>query len=327
MKDPLGFMGLRAFGGITPWVVVTGLQLFTGFVQAEVPPKPAADVWYTNSVVYPPPALSHCANATRFESLHAELLAGTLKMLWTPSATNVARQATLHVSADEPGHWPARDWRTYPMEKRGTNWETMVPVDSLDAPLLYFVTAVAPTGTNVSWMRLCRLRELGMETPSRLFWPFVEGFEEGTESWRWLAGAPENGQFKTTHLARKGKAALAVTIPAGKASATIGTTRLRGWHLLEHGANGISVCLRVREGTGRARFSVFANAFSTNQVMATRTADTLVSADWQQVELPFSSFSKFPLVGLDFFTIEFVGAPGAEFLVDELQLLGSWELD
>ena len=176
-------------------------------------------------------------------------------------------------------------------------------------------------------MRLCRPRLLGLERPTRAFWPFIEGFEEGLEGWRWLAGGPDKGDLQTSSTARNGKAALTVTIQRGKTSVAIGTTHLRGWNLLEHGATGLSLWMRTREGTGRARFTILANAFTTNQVMAAHDGEIVLRDRWEKVDLSFHKFPKFPLTEVDFFAIEFLGNPGWEFLVDDVQMLGRWKLN
>ncbi len=295
--------------------------LLTGADSPEPP-----EIWLTNTVQYPADLPGPAIQTNRFVQTRTEFLADTVRVLWTPPPGDPATQATLRLSVDEPGHWPARDWRSYPMDHRGPNWEVVVPVDSLDVPLVYFVQVPAEQGARVSPMRLCRPRLLGLEMPTRPFWPFLEGFEESLESWRWLAGGPEDGRFQLSSLVKNGKAALSVTIPPGKRSVTIGTTRLRGWQVLEHGGRGVSLWLRTREGTGQARFTLLADAFTTNQVVSARPEPVSLRSRWEQVDLPFKSFGKLPLANLDFFTIEFLGRPGTEFLVDDLQMTGRWML-
>lgn len=296
-------------------------------VQGADPAQPSPEVWLTNSVQFPPSISTNAVQAKRFDNLHAEALAGTMKVRWTPTIDDPAVGAVLRFSAGERGHWPARDWRSCPMARRGAAWETTVPVDSLDEPLIYFAQAFVAGQTNVSPMRLCRPRRLGLEQPTRIFWPFVEGFEESLEGWRWLAGGPEDGRILTSGPARNGKFALAVTISPGKSSVTIGTTRLRGWYLLEHGASGISLWMKTREGVGAVRFTLMANAFATNQAVAIRLATVPIQAEWRCVELPLRSFPRLALAELDFFAIEFLGASGREFLIDDLQMLGRWKLN
>jgi hypothetical protein len=307
------------------FLVYGGLSLSWQAMQAADTNGPP-EVWLTNAVVYPFASTSGRVQTNRFSQVQAEFLAETARVLWTPPQNDPASQAVVWLSVDEPGHWPARDWRSYPMQQRGPAWESIIPVDSLDVPLVYFVEAPAGSTPNVSPMRLCRPRLLGLEMPTRVFWPFLEGFEEGFESWRWVAGGPDNGQFEASATVKNGRAALSVSIPPGRSAVTIGTTRLRGWHMLEHGATGVSIWLRTREGPGRVRFGFLASAFSTNQVVATRPGDIPLQGKWERIEVLFRTFRKFPLHELDFFTVEFLGKPGTEFLVDDLQMIGRWPL-
>ncbi|MBI5385143.1 MAG: hypothetical protein HZA90_10700 [Verrucomicrobia bacterium] len=286
-----------------------------------------AELWLTNAAQYPAGLLPGLVQTSRFENAHAEFIAGVVKILWTPLPTDSAGVVTLKLSADEPGHWPARDWRSYPMTQRGPNWETLIPVDSFDVPLIYFLQTVSAKATNVSLMRLCHPQRLGLERPTRVFWPFLEGFEEGLESWRLLAGGRGSVELRTASEARNGHAALSVVIPPDRFSATVGTTRLRGWRLVERSATGVALWMRTREGTGRARFTLLADAFTTRQTVAPREAEIPVQAAWQKIELPFTSFAKLPLGQVDFLTIELLGEPGREFLLDDLYLLGRWRLD
>lgn len=310
----------RLAGGL---VGLGALAVTAAAGQTNLPPE----LWLTRLDVFPPPFTSNQVQPARFEQLRAEFLAGIVKVVWSPASADPASAVILHLSADEPGHWPARDWRSYPMAARGSNWETVVPVDSLDVPLVYFAQAVSKAATNLSPLRACWPRRLGLELPTRVFWPFIEGFEEGMESWRWVAGGPDDGRFQLSNNVKKGKAALAVVIPPGRRSVTLGTTRFRGWHLLEHGARGVALWMRTRQAAGRVRFTFLADAFTPNQVVAARPGEVPVSSTWQKIELPFSAFPKLPVHAVDFFTIELLGEAGTEFLLDELHLLGRWSFD
>jgi hypothetical protein len=118
-----------------------------------------------------------------------------------------------------------------------------------------------------------------------------------------------------------------VQVPAGRRSASVQTTRLRGWLVGEQGAEGIGVWLRTRSGTGRAVFTLAGNAFSTNQFLSRRSEPVMVSTNWSKARLTFDSFPKAPLAELDLFTIEFAAEPGTELLIDDLHLLGRWRED
>ena len=157
------------------------------------------------------------------------------------------------------------------------------------------------------------------------FGHFLEGFEEQLESWRLLS---ENvPALRADGPARSGRRALAVTVPRGKRSVTVGTTRLRGWFALEHGATGVSLSLRTRAGMGRVRFTLLANAYGPGQAVSPSTVEAALRAEWQRIDLPFSSFPRLDLAEVDLFALEFLGEGPLEFLVDDLQLLGPWRYE
>ncbi|MBI3852910.1 MAG: hypothetical protein HY298_21865 [Verrucomicrobia bacterium] len=294
--------------------------------EAQTNPPPA-DVWLSNFVQFPSVVDTNRIRLSGFEKLRAEVNAGRLKVLWSPPQLNTNVSVVAQASEDEPGHWPVRDWHSYPMSLRGTNWEASVPVCDVDVPVVYFVEMRTASSNNVSPMRLCRPRAAGLEEPSRVFWPFLEGFETGTDGWSSLASAPDSPSLKTDPTSKNGLAALRVSLPAGKRSVTVATTRVRGWQILQNGATGLRLWLRMREGIGHARFTLFANAFATNQVVSVSSIEAKLNNRWQKVELPFTSFPTLPLANVDWFTIEFIGTGPRDFLIDDLQLLGPWKIE
>lgn len=288
------------------------------------PDRPPADLWLTNEVLFPPALAQLPVASNAFPNLRAEAIAEHLRVLWQPAQPDTNATVTLWTSAEPLGHWPARDWRPQPVDLQGSTWETTVPVETLDVPVVYFVQASARAFTNLSPMRLCQPGALGVGTPTRLFWPFLEGFEQGLDSWRFVTAATNAAPLRTSPLAKNGHAALAVSIPEGRRTVTIGTTRVRGWQIELRDATGLCVWLRTRAGTGEARFTLHANAFTTNQVVAAFPTVATVCDQWQSIDLPFSSFPKLPLRDVDWFTIELVAASPAQFLLDDLQYLGKW---
>jgi len=300
------------------------LGLLAGVALAEEP-GPRGDGWLTNAFQYPATLAARAERSNGFSSLRAEVIVGRLKVIWSTSLSSTNRSATLHYSVGEPGHWPARDWRRLPLEPRGAQAEAAIPVADLDLPLVYFVSLATPAQTVVSPPRLCRPRDAGLEEPPRIFWPYLEGFEEDLESWRGLT--PEGLTIRCDPEARSGRSALAVALPAGKNAATVATTRLRGWHIWKHRARGVRVWLRMREGEGRARFTLFANYGSTNQVSALFPKETRLTPQWQKVDLRFAEFGGLPETAVDLLAIDCLGGSGREFLLDDLQLLGPWELE
>lgn len=289
---------------------------------------PPGEEWLDQPAPYPRFVDPTQVVTNDFQSLQAEFLAGRLKIRWvtTPLLTNWT--VVVHASADAPGRWSARDWRPYPMTARETLWETTLPVDHPDVPIVYFVRVHQPSvaAPRYSPLRICYPRRLGVEEPTRIFWAFLEGFEEDMESWQILSQGSQDLTLALSPMAKNGHAALQVSIPAGKRSATVATTRVRGWQVRQHNATGLSVWLRAQEGSGRARFTLLAHVSPTNQVVAPATWEAPLTDSWQRIDLPFDDFPGVPLHALDLFTIEFVANGPRRFLVDDLQLLGWWPL-
>lgn len=294
------------------------LQVFAAFAAERAVD---ADRWLMNSAVFPENLASTPVNTNHFATLHAEVVGGQLQI--TCAADEAVSDLRIISSADAPGHWPARDWRSRSMHRRGGIWVAELPVDSLDVPLIYFIVARSKAGRVASPMRIVEPRTLGLEQPTRFFWAFVEGFEQELDSWR----ATDPSGVRTDPSAKNGRAALVVRVPPGRHSVMVETTRLRGWFLEEHGATGIGLWLRVKSGAGAATFTLLANAFSTNQVASRRQQTVTVSPQWTKVVLPFESFPKVPLGEVDLFSIELSAEPGTEFLLDNLFLLGRWRDD
>lgn len=295
-------------------------------LMAQAQTKPAADAWVADAVQFPNGLATNALNRETFTALRAELLAGQLKVRWQPATPATPPSLALHFSADAPGHWPARDWRTLPFTQRGAVWEATLPVDDLDVPTVYFVSDGSPAPALLSPMRVVSPRLAGMEKPSQVFWPFLDGFEERAGGWEISAPSAGVPPPRTSTGAHDGNAALSVTLPAGQRSVTVGTARVRGWHYSHQLATGLRVWLRAPGGSGRARFTLHANHRATNAVAVGSTIEAALGDQWRKVDLSFSSFPNFPMAGTDWFSIEFSGAGPCEFLVDDLRLLGRWRL-
>jgi hypothetical protein len=262
-----------------------------------------------------------------FSDLHAEVVAEKLVVFWTPDAAAPTGSVVVHASAADLAHWPTRDWRSYPMTRIDMRWQTALPVEDPDVPLVYFVAAAGSGVTNGSATRGVLPRAAGLEEPTRPFWPFLEGFEQGCDSWRVVSGGSRSASLRTNSAARTGNFALSVTIPAGQRSVTVATTRLRGWQARAEDATGLRVWLKTREGTGRARCSLLANAGATNQSIAPWPNDLTLTDRWRKLELSFNALPGLPLGAVDLFAIEFIADGPREFLIDDLQLLGPWKTD
>jgi hypothetical protein len=300
------------------------LSLFGGGLLAAEP-TPTGDAWVTNHVVFPPALARLEARQAGFESLHAEVVDGyRLLVLWHPGIMDTNAQVTLFTSADELGHWPARDWRSHPMFFSGPAWEARPPVDDIQVPLVYFLRVVNSASTNLSAMRLCRPDAAGLVMPTRLAWHFLEGFEQNVEGWALVTDKLETDNLRTNSPGRSGYASLTVHLPAGRNSVTLGTTRVRGWQFTGRHATGIRVWLRTRTGRGRAKFTLHTNAFTPGQSVVPSTIQAELTDQWEKVDLPLGSFPKLRPDDVDWFTLEFIGQGPEDFLVDDLQLLGPW---
>jgi hypothetical protein len=310
------------------------LALCLGALPASAAPNPGgADQWLAGQAAYPAGIPEALVDSNRFAGLRAEAIASRLKISCPAENTASDARLTLYASADAPGHWPARDWRAYACERRGGLWDAAVLVEDLDVPVVYFAVlsqshalgrgGMATNGaiTAVSPLRVVTPRSAGLAEPTTLFWSFLEGFEEGLESWRVLAPTTGFAPLRTDAAAHTGRAALAVSVPAGKRSLTLATTCVRGRHLVQHRATGLRLWLRTRAGRGQARFTLHANAFAPGHVLAAwpQTAD--VTDQWQKVDLFFSALPQGPLGAVDFLVIELLGQGPLEFLIDDLQLL------
>lgn len=288
--------------------------------------KQSADALVTGAVQFPRGFVSNAVNVGAFRSLAAEHLAEQLKVRWQPPVPPAPAKLLLHFSADAPGHWPARDWRTLPLTQRGAVWEATLPVDDLDVPVVYFVSDGMPVPAVLSPMRVVSPRLAGMEKPSRVFWPFLDGFEEGVSGWELSPTSLGAPPLKLSSAAHDGNAALSVVLPAGQRSVTVGTARVRGWHYSHQLATGLRVWLRAPGRAGTARFMLHANAGTATAQAVASTITAQIDDRWRKVDLAFSSFPNLPILGTDWFSIEFTGEGPAEFLLDDVRLLGRWRL-
>jgi hypothetical protein len=251
-----------------------------------------------------------------FSSLRAEVIASHMRVSFADPKPDKASQVRLVTSADAPGHWPARDWHTTSMRVTASGWEAPLPVEDLDVPIIYYVTA---QNAKPSPMRIVYPRKAGLEEPTRIFWPFLDGFEDGLDGWRAL---DEEVTLKSSADAHIGKAALATPVADGRRSTTIATTRVRGWQVHGQRALGIRLWARKSQGEGRLRASFLANAFTKKQVVAAFPTEPKLGTHWEKIDLLFASLPPFPLPELDLITLEFIG--GGEYLVDDVELLGPW---
>ena len=256
--------------------------------------------------------------------MHAEFLAGRLKVSWpTPGqeATRSNQVVRVVTSFGDVGHWPARDWRSQPMAYRRGVWEQDIFIADLDSPVLYFiVTTNDQRQTAVAPMRILRPRAMGMELPTRFYWPFLEGFEEGLESWKLLSPRPSAPALATDPLTKRGRASLRIAVSKPQDIVTVTTTRVRGTEIVRESASGLSLWMRTRSGDAEARFALRANAFTTNEISAQWKQPVRFQDRWQRVDLAFRDIPDLPLGAVDLFILEFTAPQAIEILIDELEL-------
>ena len=323
-------MKTTSCGRLRAWAVVALLGFLSGnfliSLRAQIP-KPRADQWLSGAYEYPVAAGGKVGSTTGFEAIETDAVAGRLKVYWNSGAATGSGGVTLFASAETAGHWPARDWRQYPMSLRAGRWEASVPVESVDIPMIFFLRVGEGAGARLSAMRSCVPRAAGLEEPSRIFWPYLEGFEDGSTSWRSFGASVGAVPFEIDPLAKQGKASLRVTVPGAGRSVGVATTRVRGWQIVERSATGLRLWMRTRSGAGRVRFTLFANAGGPLEVVMAYDREVTLSDRWQKVDLAFGRFGKGPLAEVDLLALEFSADGAREFLVDELQLLGPWKLE
>jgi hypothetical protein len=303
------------------------LWLVAGASPVFAQPGPIADRWLTNRVTYPARWSDGPIQTNAFIELRAEAVAEKLVVRWTPDAAAPTGSVAVLASPADLSHWPTRDWRSFPMVQAEGRWLATIPVEDVEVPIAYFVFASGGGTTNRSPMRAVVPRDAGLEEPTRVFWPFLEGFEQGIDSWRIISKDRRTAALQTNAAARNGRFALSVAVPAARRSVTVGTTRVRGWQLGAESATGLRVWLRTAEGKGRARFSLVANTGAANEAVASWPDEVELNDRWQSVELQFSQLPGLPLGDVDLFAVDFTAEHPGEFLIDDLQLLGPWKFD
>ncbi len=276
-------------------------------------------------VVYPEGVKAAAvAGADAFASLKAESVVGKLKVSFRRGEGTKDDEVRLWHSVGRPGGWQARRWVNVPMPLTGRDRVGKIPIDAPDAPVVYFVTVRSAAGARVSPMRVCEPRQLGVRKPSRAFWPFLAGFEDGFDGWKILASGRPEAALRPSADGYNGAVALSATIPPGKGAVVVGTTVARGWHVQWKGAVGIRFQVKSRSGAGRLQVTAMTDAFSSRQQTSELLNPVRLEQGWKQVDVFFTEFPGLRAHELDFLAFEFIGAEGEEFLLDDLRLLGDW---
>jgi hypothetical protein len=286
------------------------------------------DTWITNRVQFPYWLTNAAATPTGFEGLACEAVAGKLKITWPTGNPSTNATVRLFTSFGAPGHWPSLDWHATPMTPRPACYDASLPVVHLDLPVVYFVAAEIPgQPVRFSPMRVCVPRGLGLEQPSRAFWPFLEGFEETLESWRVVSDPRHLPPLAVNPSAINGYSSLEITLPAGQRSATISTTVVRGWHMELFGARGVQFWARTTRGPGELKLALLTHAGSTNQQVFPCPAKIKLTPEWQKLDISFDYLTGPKRYAVDLMTLEFQGEAPCAFLLDEVSLLGRWRLE
>lgn len=303
------------------------INLLVGFTALSQDKKPDADKLISVDIHYPPEVRSGYLNTNIFTNFFAESIAGKIQVLWNnpPGLSNST--GTVFYSVDYPEHTFSRNWQYLPLIFRGPLFNASIPVDDVDVPIIYFITIVSEGKTNLSPMRICYPRAAGLEAPSRPFWHFLEGFEEISINWRILNTYTNIVPLHTNCAPKNGKVALCITLPEGRRSISVGTTRLRGWQIEHSNATGFSVWLKTNGEKGQVQFSLVSYFGTPKQVVSQHPQIIPISSDWKRVELNFNSFPKANLIGVDLLVFEFSGNDKAEFYIDDLSLSGKWMVE
>ena len=302
------------------------LALWTGIV-GHAAEETKADRPLGISGTYPKAVDRGEVDSKLFPELKVEGIAGKLKFSFESAGLEAGAAVRLWTSADEPGHWPARHWVAIPMKPAGRDRVAKLPIDALDIPVVYFVEALTAGVSRLSPLRICEPRELGLEKPSRPFWSFLDGFETGLAGWRSLSGEVSGAALETVEEPMNGRRSLRARIPDNKASISIGTTAVREWHARLMGASGVRFHARTVSGAGRIRLTALAHAFSGQQQVSEMRQTIRIGTEWKQIDVFFREFPGLNLKQIDLLAFEFIGEPEAEFLMDDLRLLGNWASD
>ena len=279
------------------------------------------DRWLERTAAYPWEIGSAILPRESFVTLKAEVLIGKLNVFWRAAAGLAEQTVTLHYSADYPGHWTARDWRPISMRKRGNLFDAKLPVADLDVPIVYYLSIGNDGRATISPPRVLHPRTLGMEAPSTLFWPFLEGFEAERRNW-----SSVNNVALSQSQPHNGLQSLRVSIPTGKRSASVHTTRVRGWYFRQRNATGLKIWLKASKPDTKVRFKLTSNHGTERAEVTPSSREARIGPQWQLVELPFSTFSVTTPGEVDLFSLEFVKDGPVEIHLDDLELTGQWRI-
>jgi hypothetical protein len=269
-----------------------------------------------------------------FESLVATPMVEErrIAVTWVPPGdAGAAKRATGTVevlaSTGRPGHWLSRDWRRWKMEQTASGWRAVVPVETVDEPIAYYVRHLEEGRSRVSPVRLFRTPGSELLAPTFVFTGFLDGFEEGIAGWEPVAAALPETAVTHSQRALTGRGALRLEVPAGRASVTVGTVRIQGWMLLEHAPVAVRFAARLEDATGRKEdvgrigCALHGNARTPDVAIYPTLGEFTIGREWRRLEIPIEAFTGLRPGTVDWFTIQFRADSGRALLVDDLELV------
>ncbi|MBL9137272.1 MAG: hypothetical protein JNK85_15475 [Verrucomicrobiales bacterium] len=307
-------------------LLACGSQAAPGPAVAPTPnPTPPGDDWLPP---VPEAAAEESAwpssdDAARgpFAELRAEIDGLRVKVNWPRTNEVAVASATMVYSVDSPGHWAVRDWRSAAMQRAPGGWTATLPIPCVTIPVVYYLRHTADGITRLSPARVFRPDQAGMEEANPPFTGFLDGFEQGLEGWTGGTGREPEGTLTYSTNAFSGSGALRLQIPQQRSSVAAATVRLRGWMLWEFSPTTLRFAARAPRGSGTLRCSLVSKARTPEiQVHADRR-EHQVHGSWTRIEIPIAEFAGLRLRDVDWMTIQFFDEPGADLLVDDVELV------
>lgn len=261
-----------------------------------------------------PADLSHLEPSNHFTSFVARAEGPLLVVSWeSPIPADTAQVWTAPKGL---GNRPPKNWSRHPATSTKTNWNAEIPIPSLDDPIIYFVAMERIDGSReISPIRLCHPRALGLPKPSLPSSSFLEGFEDGSWNWRLEDDRATAERVEGGRLSRH---SLKLTIPESRRSATVSTTRVRDAAMAN--AAGFELWLRSDSTNGAVQITAVAYVGSDTPISVPFPQTIVPQPAWACYEFRFNTLPNFPLGGLDQLIIEFTGVGPMSLWIDDLEL-------
>jgi hypothetical protein len=199
-------------------------------------------------------------------------------------------------------------------------WRVSVPLVSGVEPVVYRVRHVRGAQTNTSPARVFRP---GLVDPPVTVGPFsglVDGFEDGIGGWSGTVPGV-NGGLGWTDRALTGRGGLRIEVPGQRASMTVGTVRLQGWMLVEHGPRAVRFAARTEGGEGRVGCALHGHAGTDRVAVFPAKGEFRIGPEWRRLEVPLAAFAGLRPGEVDWMTIQFRAESGRALVVDDVELV------